>query len=142
MDDIVKPNMCPECRNTFMQPFVCTTCGAQKLYDTTLRTAMLRAEKAEHEIERLRTELADAIKAIDRLHDERRGLMAECEAPRKDAERLRHLLTANPDEGPFIAVRKPNKWGIYHDEVLLADEAIYEIDRAMASSAEGGSNDR
>lgn len=35
-------------------------------------------EHAADEIERLRAELADAIKAIDRLHDERRELMTEC----------------------------------------------------------------
>lgn len=33
-------------------------------------------KEAADEIERLRAELADAIKAIDRLHDERRELMA------------------------------------------------------------------
>lgn len=31
-------NVCPDCRNTFLQPFVCTTCGAQKLYDETVRS--------------------------------------------------------------------------------------------------------
>jgi hypothetical protein len=29
-------NICPDCKNSFLQPFVCTTCGAEKLYDTTL----------------------------------------------------------------------------------------------------------
>lgn len=40
---------CPECHNSFVQPFVCTTCGAQKLYDETVRSQA-------SEIERLRTE--------------------------------------------------------------------------------------
>jgi hypothetical protein len=29
-------NRCPDCKNEFLQPFVCTTCGAEKLYDATL----------------------------------------------------------------------------------------------------------
>ena len=29
---------CPTCRNKFVQPFVCTTCGAQKLRDHTMDT--------------------------------------------------------------------------------------------------------
>lgn len=32
------PVTCPDCRNTFLHPFVCTTCGAQKLYDETVRS--------------------------------------------------------------------------------------------------------
>lgn len=31
-------NTCPSCHNQFHQPFVCTTCGAEKLYDATTRT--------------------------------------------------------------------------------------------------------
>lgn len=45
-------SQCPDCRNEFAQPFVCTTCGAQKLYDVTLQSA-------QDEIERLRTLLAE-----------------------------------------------------------------------------------
>lgn len=30
-------SQCPDCRNEFVQPFVCTTCGAEKLYDATVR---------------------------------------------------------------------------------------------------------
>ena len=39
LEDVQK---CPECHNEFMQPFTCTTCGAQKLYDATLATAEKR----------------------------------------------------------------------------------------------------
>ena len=38
---------CPSCRNQFVQPFVCTTCGAQKLHDHTMDTL-------EAELERMR----------------------------------------------------------------------------------------
>ncbi len=30
--------ICPSCRNQFMQPFVCTTCGAQKLHGREMDT--------------------------------------------------------------------------------------------------------
>ena len=30
-------SQCPDCRNEFVQPFVCATCGAEKLYDATVR---------------------------------------------------------------------------------------------------------
>lgn len=46
-----KLHVCPDCRNQFVQPFKCTTCGAQKLYDATLRQ---QAETIEHLREELR----------------------------------------------------------------------------------------
>ena len=48
---------CRSCGNLFVQPFVCTTCGAQKLYDATLKSA-------QDEIERLRALLVDALPHI------------------------------------------------------------------------------
>ena len=33
-----KFHVCPDCRCQFVQPFVCTTCGAQRLYDETVRS--------------------------------------------------------------------------------------------------------
>ena len=42
--------LCPDCRNEFLQSFVCTTCGAQTLYDTTVVT--------------LQNQLAAAIEAL------------------------------------------------------------------------------
>lgn len=58
---------CPDCRNEFAQPFVCTTCGAQKLYDVTLQSA-------QDEIERLRTLLKRTHIVLglltDDMHDE------------------------------------------------------------------------
>jgi len=34
---------CLSCKNEFVQPFVCATCGAEKLYDATLKTAQDQA---------------------------------------------------------------------------------------------------
>ena len=55
---------CPSCRNEFLQPFVCTTCGAQKLYDATV-TSLQESNDA------LAARLADAAQTEARL---RRGL--------------------------------------------------------------------
>jgi hypothetical protein len=38
-------HLCPGCKNQFVQPFVCTTCGAQKLYDETVRQQALEIER-------------------------------------------------------------------------------------------------
>jgi hypothetical protein len=42
---MAQPRICPSCHCSFHQDFVCTTCGAEKLYDATLRA--LQAENAE-----------------------------------------------------------------------------------------------
>lgn len=47
-------NTCPECKNLFVQPFCCTTCGAQKLYDHTVTSQAQIIEWQRTEIERLR----------------------------------------------------------------------------------------
>jgi hypothetical protein len=41
---------CSSCRNSFMQPFVCTTCGAQKLYDATLATVAAQRDEANQKL--------------------------------------------------------------------------------------------
>lgn len=55
---------CPSCQNEFKQPFLCATCGAEKLYDATLRDAVARAESAESKlvrVEKLLREPSDAM---------------------------------------------------------------------------------
>lgn len=42
-------HQCPACGNQFIQPFVCTSCGAQRLHDATVTSAY-------DEIKRLRAE--------------------------------------------------------------------------------------
>lgn len=63
---------CPDCRCKFTQPFVCTTCGAQKLYDYTVKS---QAEQ----IEQLCARLARAEAAILE-HNERCASKIEWEA--------------------------------------------------------------
>lgn len=38
-------SQCPDCRNEFVQPFVCTSCGAEKLYDATVRGQAMQIER-------------------------------------------------------------------------------------------------
>ncbi len=50
--------VCPDCKNTFLQPFVCTTCGAEKLYDATVRNQAATIDRLTAERDRLRVENA------------------------------------------------------------------------------------
>ena len=50
-------SQCPSCKNEFLQPFVCTTCGAEKLYDATLKTARDQSDVWEADAKRLALEL-------------------------------------------------------------------------------------
>lgn len=50
-------SQCPSCKNEFVQPFVCATCGAEKLYDATLKTAQDQADMWEADAKRLALEL-------------------------------------------------------------------------------------
>lgn len=36
---------CPDCKCQFVQPFKCITCGAEKLYDLTVRTQAARIKQ-------------------------------------------------------------------------------------------------
>jgi hypothetical protein len=56
--------ICPSCANEFLQPFLCTTCGAQKLHDHTL-------EVLEKENARLKA-------AMDRYSEDEMLLIERC----------------------------------------------------------------
>jgi DNA-binding transcriptional MerR regulator len=81
---------CPDCLNTFTQPFRCTTCGAQRLYDETVRTqaetiAALRAEREKsladaRESDRLLKVAEQTIAAQDERVAALRARIAELEA--------------------------------------------------------------
>lgn len=50
-------HVCPDCKNTFLQPFVCTTCGAQKLYDNTVLNLSNANEELRARCERMEAAL-------------------------------------------------------------------------------------
>lgn len=56
---------CPDCRCRFVQPFKCTTCGAQKLYDETVRSQAA-------EIERLTRENTELLRAAREWQEDAR----------------------------------------------------------------------
>jgi len=58
-----KWHRCPSCNNDFKQPFLCTTCGAEKLYDATLQSANQRAEQADA----LAEQLAEKVKYYESI---------------------------------------------------------------------------
>ena len=45
--------ICPSCANEFLQPFVCVTCGAQKLHDHTLEALEKKNAELREEIREL-----------------------------------------------------------------------------------------
>jgi hypothetical protein len=56
-------NTCPDCKCQFVQPFKCITCGAEKLYDTTVRSQEAHIRELEAEVKMLR-ETIDAMETI------------------------------------------------------------------------------
>ena len=60
-------NRCPDCKNEFLQQFVCTTCGAEKLYDATvatLRNQLAAAIAQRDEMKLALRDLTDAAKGL------------------------------------------------------------------------------
>jgi hypothetical protein len=41
---MVNLHTCPDCKCQFVQPFKCVTCGAEKLYDATVRSQAAQIE--------------------------------------------------------------------------------------------------
>lgn len=78
---------CPDCKNEFMQPFRCTTCGAEKLFDATVISLQERNDALA-----ARLAAAEAVAAADGTlhsaidHWQSRALTAE--ARLAEAERL------------------------------------------------------
>jgi hypothetical protein len=81
---------CPDCRNEFVQPFKCTTCGAQKLYDVTVRSLYAQVE---HLLGIVR-ELVECKDLKDRLDGWEAGSTQEMAAMAEEYDR-----------------RKPKAWG-------------------------------
>lgn len=50
---------CPGCRNILAQPFVCITCGAQKLHDATLQSQADEIHRLSVERDQLTRELEE-----------------------------------------------------------------------------------
>ena len=120
---------CPSCKNAYTGPFVCVTCGAQKLYDATLRTAERRAEKAERELAAAQASLKQTQGAHMVANDRAESWQDELAAAQKDAERYRWLR-----DKKFLHVWHPNGFGWTITEVIPGDDLDAAIDAAKEKS--------
>ena len=50
---------CPNCKNQFHQPLVCTTCGAERLHDETLRVLTAQVQALQAQVETARQVLTE-----------------------------------------------------------------------------------
>jgi len=57
-------NRCHDCKNEFLQQFVCTTCGAEKLYDATVATLRNQLAAEQAQIKMLRGKCAAMVEAM------------------------------------------------------------------------------
>lgn len=69
---------CPSCKNEFMQPFVCTTCGAEKLYDATLASITERRDQLEQRLKVVEAENARLKAAMDKYSEDEMLLIERC----------------------------------------------------------------
>ena len=92
------PRICPSCQCIFYQDFVCTTCGAEKLRDETVRVQQKQIEALEAENARLR-------EALEKLASVEGNGVARLALAAKDAviERLREALAG---QGGYQARQK------------------------------------
>ena len=60
--------ICSDCRNHFMQPPRCMSCGAQQLYDNTVRSQSKEIERQAEHIEKLREAALDALAGLVAAH--------------------------------------------------------------------------
>lgn len=96
-----KVNYCPDCRNGFYQPFVCITCGAQKLYDETVRSQAAQIESLQSELAKERAAYARSFKAeveVEALKHDLERVMARENHYLNESERLRAAVEWIADE--------------------------------------------
>jgi hypothetical protein len=111
-----KLHRCPDCKNQFVQPFVCTTCGAEKLYDETVRSQAAT-------IERLRNTTA-VLKTVYRLAG---GHSIECQCRQCEIFELLEPIVGNTsqrnaDETPALPTQ------MLLDAVNRLTEVLHESD--------------
>ena len=60
---------CPDCKCHFVQPFKCTTCGAQRLYDRTVISLEGTVESLELKVTQLEEQLRQSHLAYQNIFD-------------------------------------------------------------------------
>lgn len=66
-------HVCPDCKNQFVQPFKCTTCGAQKLYDATVIAQGASIERLQAALDTFVSVAEEAFREWDKDNDPRVG---------------------------------------------------------------------
>lgn len=99
------PVTCPDCKNRFLQPFVCTTCGAQKLYDETVRSQAATIDRLTRDLA-MWSQVWDNVKLDNpNLREDNKPLaVAACYGLLKlEADRMREALvmSVNAMREPF-----------------------------------------
>jgi len=69
--------VCKDCGNTVIGSPICATCGAQKLYDATLRSVEQRAERAERELAAYQAEMPEAPERLTMTRNLASGMATE-----------------------------------------------------------------
>jgi len=57
--------VCRGCKNHFLQDKLCTTCGAEKLYDATVESQAAEIERLRAEVERIRKEMLEVAEELE-----------------------------------------------------------------------------
>ena len=69
--------VCKDCGNTVIGSPICATCGAQKLYDATLRSVEQRAERAGRELAAYQAEMPEAPERLTMTRNLASGMATE-----------------------------------------------------------------
>lgn len=98
---------CTVCKNEFMQPFVCTTCGAEKLYDATLASITEQRDQLE---QRLKVSVSETVERCAKVCDamntaQYRGnkLVFQKDCAKRLAEQIR-ALSPKVDQEPVQTI--------------------------------------
>jgi len=101
-------NRCPDCKNEFLQQFVCTTCGAEKLYDATVVTLQNQLAAAQAEIAALRDAEPVAWLQITRYGNR---LLSFTEPPKTEPPSYCGKPTPDPKNYPLYTAPTPTECG-------------------------------
>jgi hypothetical protein len=115
--------VCPDCKNQFAQPFTCITCGAQRLYDETVRQQGRQIETQAAEIERQGCVIVGIIENANRnesdLNNEIERLRGLFETAVKSMDSCGCEWERDPDD-PSKHTDKIDSLCLAHEEYFIA----------------------
>lgn len=125
---------CPDCKNEFIQPFRCVTCGAQRLYDATVATLQQQNDA-------LRAQL-DAARAATGTSSEHLYSRQQVFQPRRVTMRTINEHKVNPanDMIEITVTDEPGSGGANHRYELKVGAETTHLDFQNGPIAEVGVN--